>query len=90
MCLWKIFDSTTTTLPCGTPSLPCQHQCSVPQPCCHVSSHYCHFGDCPPCSVLISKKCIGGHVLRNIPCGSKDIRCNNHCGKLRECGMHVC
>ncbi|KAI3735661.1 hypothetical protein L6452_15169 [Arctium lappa] len=78
-------------LPCGTPPPSCQYPCSVPQPCGHVSSHSCHFGDCPPCSVPIPKECIGGHVvLRNIPCGSKDIRCNKFCGKTRQCGMHAC
>ncbi|KAF3437828.1 hypothetical protein FNV43_RR20584 [Rhamnella rubrinervis] len=78
-------------LPCGTPSPSCQLPCSVPQPCGHSSSHSCHFGDCPPCSVPVAKECIGGHVvLRNIPCGSKDIRCNKLCGKTRQCGMHAC
>ncbi|KAK3035774.1 hypothetical protein RJ639_033503 [Escallonia herrerae] len=78
-------------LPCGTPPPSCQFSCSVPQPCGHVSSHSCHFGDCPPCSVPIAKECVGGHVvLRNIPCGSKDIRCNKVCGKIRQCGMHAC
>ncbi|KAK9278362.1 hypothetical protein L1049_027927 [Liquidambar formosana] len=78
-------------LPCGTPPPSCQLPCSVPHPCGHLSSHSCHFGDCPPCSVPIAKECIGGHVvLRNIPCGSKDIRCNKLCGKTRQCGMHAC
>lgn len=78
-------------LPCGTPTPSCQYPCSVPQPCGHLSSHSCHFGDCPPCSVPIAKECIGGHVvLRNIPCGSRDIRCNKLCGKTRQCGMHAC
>ncbi|KAH7529227.1 hypothetical protein FEM48_Zijuj05G0162300 [Ziziphus jujuba var. spinosa] len=78
-------------LPCGTPPPSCQLPCSVPQPCGHSSSHSCHFGDCPPCSVPVAKECIGGHVvLRNIPCGSKDIRCNKLCGKTRQCGMHAC
>ncbi|OVA01126.1 zinc finger protein [Macleaya cordata] len=78
-------------LPCGTPPPSCQHPCSVPQPCGHSSSHGCHFGDCPPCSVPVAKECIGGHVvLRNIPCGSKEIRCNQLCGKTRQCGMHAC
>uniref|UniRef100_A0A803P7U5 NF-X1-type zinc finger protein NFXL1 n=1 Tax=Cannabis sativa TaxID=3483 RepID=A0A803P7U5_CANSA len=64
-------------------------QCHVP--CGHSASHSCHFGDCPPCSVPVAKECIGGHVvLRNIPCGSKDIRCNKLCGKTRQCGMHAC
>ncbi|TQD72646.1 hypothetical protein C1H46_041831 [Malus baccata] len=78
-------------LPCGTPPPSCQLPCSLPQPCGHTSSHSCHFGDCPPCSVPVAKECIGGHVvLRNIPCGSRDIKCNKLCGKTRQCGMHAC
>ncbi|KAF2317563.1 hypothetical protein GH714_024700 [Hevea brasiliensis] len=78
-------------LPCGTPPPSCQLPCSVPQPCGHSASHSCHFGDCPPCSVPIAKECVGGHVvLGNIPCGSKDIRCNKLCGKTRRCGLHAC
>ncbi|KAK7380096.1 hypothetical protein VNO78_32499 [Psophocarpus tetragonolobus] len=77
--------------PCGTPPPSCQLPCSIPQPCGHSGSHSCHFGDCPPCSVPVAKECIGGHVvLRNIPCGSKDIRCNHPCGKTRQCGLHAC
>ncbi|XP_068660458.1 NF-X1-type zinc finger protein NFXL1-like [Aristolochia californica] len=78
-------------LPCGTPPPACQHPCAVSQPCGHSATHSCHFGDCPPCSVPVAKECIGGHVvLRNIPCGSKDIRCNQLCGKTRQCGIHAC
>ncbi|KAL6861718.1 hypothetical protein ACP4OV_017418 [Aristida adscensionis] len=78
-------------LPCGTPTPSCPHQCSVPQPCGHPASHSCHFGDCPPCVAPVMRECIGGHVmLRNIPCGSKDIRCNQPCGKNRQCGLHAC
>ncbi|OIV94172.1 hypothetical protein TanjilG_13789 [Lupinus angustifolius] len=78
-------------LPCGTPLPSCQLPCSAPQPCGHPPSHSCHFGDCPPCSVTVAKECIGGHVvLRNIPCGSKEIRCNKLCGKTRQCGLHAC
>lgn len=78
-------------LPCGTPPPSCHYPCAVPQVCGHSSTHSCHFGDCPPCSVPVAKECIGGHVvLRNIPCGSRDIRCNQLCGKTRQCGMHAC
>ncbi|KAL8478458.1 hypothetical protein ACS0TY_030379 [Phlomoides rotata] len=78
-------------LPCGTAPPSCQYPCSVPQPCGHPASHSCHFGDCPPCTVPIAKECVGGHVvLRSIPCGSKDIRCNKLCGKTRQCGFHAC
>ncbi|GAU12784.1 hypothetical protein TSUD_72700 [Trifolium subterraneum] len=78
-------------LPCGTPLPSCQLPCSVPQSCCHPASHSCHYGDCPPCPTLLARECIGGHVvLRNIPCGSKDITCNQLCGKTRQCGLHAC
>ncbi|PKU74377.1 NF-X1-type zinc finger protein NFXL1 [Dendrobium catenatum] len=78
-------------IPCGTPMPSCPHPCSMPQPCGHPASHSCHFGDCPPCTIPVLKECIGGHVmLRNIPCGSKDIRCNQLCGKTRQCGIHAC
>ncbi|XP_058732390.1 NF-X1-type zinc finger protein NFXL1-like [Vicia villosa] len=78
-------------LPCGTPLPSCQLPCSVPQPCGHPASHSCHYGDCPPCSVPVARECTGGHVvLRNIPCSSKDIRCNKLCGKTRQCGLHAC
>ncbi|KAF6150804.1 hypothetical protein GIB67_020887 [Kingdonia uniflora] len=78
-------------LPCGTPYPSCMLSCLVPHPCGHSSSHSCHFGDCPPCPVPVAKECVGGHVfLRNIPCGSKDIRCNQFCGKTRQCGVHAC
>jgi len=78
-------------LPCGTPPPSCQLPCSVPQPCGHPASHSCHFGDCPSCLVPVAKECVGGHViLGNIPCGSRDIRCNKLCGKTRQCGLHAC
>ncbi|GBG58949.1 hypothetical protein CBR_g24300 [Chara braunii] len=78
-------------VPCGTPLPACPFPCSVPQPCGHPSTHLCHFGDCPPCTVAVAKECVGGHVvLRGVPCGSKDIRCNAVCGKLRRCGIHTC
>ncbi|XP_004503254.1 NF-X1-type zinc finger protein NFXL1-like [Cicer arietinum] len=98
-CLQTIFTDLTCAcgrtsipppLPCGTPMPSCQLPCSVPQSCSHPASHSCHYGDCPPCSAPVAKECIGGHVvLRNI-CGSKDIRCDNLCGKTRHCGLHAC
>ncbi|KAG2267716.1 hypothetical protein Bca52824_062271 [Brassica carinata] len=99
-CLEMIFTDLTCScgntsipppLPCGTPVPSCQLPCSIPQPCGHSATHGCHFGDCPPCSAPVEKKCVGGHVvLRNVPCGLKDIRCNKICGKTRRCGMHAC
>ncbi|KAI3455104.1 hypothetical protein Pfo_011767 [Paulownia fortunei] len=87
-CLETIF--TELTCSCGITSIPPPQPC-VPRPCGHPSAHSCHFGDCPPCSVPVAKECVSGHViLHNIPCGSKDIRCNKFCGKPRQCGLHAC
>ncbi|KAI5057884.1 hypothetical protein GOP47_0027899 [Adiantum capillus-veneris] len=78
-------------VPCGTFPPSCPHPCSRAQPCGHAATHQCHFGECPPCIVLTAKECVGGHVvLRNVPCGSKDIKCNKLCGKVRQCRLHAC
>lgn len=78
-------------VPCGTPIPSCSYPCSIPQTCGHPATHDCHFGDCPTCTVPVAKECVGGHVaLKNVPCGSRDIRCNKLCGKPRQCGMHAC
>lgn len=61
------------------------------QVCGHEATHLCHFGDCPPCTVPVAKECVGSHVvLRGVPCGSRDIKCNKLCGKTRQCGLHAC
>lgn len=78
-------------VPCGTPIPTCLYPCSIPQQCGHLATHDCHFGECPPCTVPVAKNCVGSHVvLKNVPCGSRDIRCNQLCGKTRQCGMHAC
>ncbi|KAG6549717.1 hypothetical protein Mapa_008697 [Marchantia paleacea] len=78
-------------VPCGTPLPSCQEPCSFRQPCGHLATHLCHFGDCPPCTVPVTKECVGNHVLlRGVPCGSRDIKCNKLCGKTRQCGLHAC
>ncbi|GJP29329.1 hypothetical protein CLOM_g16455 [Closterium sp. NIES-68] len=78
-------------VPCGTPAPSCSQPCSKARECGHDPDHPCHFGDCPPCSTAVSKECVGGHVvLRGVPCGSRDIRCSNVCGKRRQCGVHAC
>ncbi|KAH7330948.1 hypothetical protein KP509_20G009600 [Ceratopteris richardii] len=78
-------------VPCGTPPPSCTYPCSQPQPCGHAATHQCHFGECPPCVALTSKECVGGHVtLTNVPCGSKDIKCNKPCGRPRQCRLHAC
>lgn len=79
-------------VPCGTPPPACPFPCSLEQACGHEATHLCHTGSpCPPCQVPVTKDCAGGHVtLRNVPCGSKDLKCTQPCGRLRECGVHQC
>ncbi|KMZ65305.1 NF-X1-type zinc finger protein NFXL1 [Zostera marina] len=99
-CLETIFTELTCScgrtsipppLPCGTPFPSCPESCIVPQQCGHSSTHTCHFGPCPPCPIPVAKECVGSHlVLSNVPCGSKDIRCSQLCGKPRQCGLHAC
>ncbi|PRP88058.1 NF-X1-type zinc finger protein [Planoprotostelium fungivorum] len=65
----------------------CEHICVRPRPCGHANMHKCHprETECPPCTVLCSKMCVGGHDVRNhIPCHI------NECGKPLSCGIHVC
>lgn len=79
-------------VPCGTPPPACAFSCVAEQPCGHEATHLCHTNSpCPPCQVPVVKDCAGGHVtLRNVPCGSKDLKCTQPCGRLRECGLHKC
>ncbi|KAG2300863.1 hypothetical protein Bca52824_037335 [Brassica carinata] len=76
-------------LPCGTPVPTCHLPCSIPQPCGH--SLLMDAISRLPSLFARWKKCVVGHVvLRNIPCGLRDIRCNKTCGKTRRCGTHAC
>jgi len=80
-------------LPCGTQPPLCKEPCKKVRPCGHVDAfqHTCHFGDCPPCVVLVDKMCCGGHTLvHNIPCSRTNVCCGEVCGKLLPCGQHTC
>lgn len=52
----------------------------------------CHQGECPPCSYLVEKECVGGHKFRvsNVPCHAKNVSCGQSCLKTRVCGKHLC
>lgn len=78
-------------IPCGTPPPECEKPCSRTHPCSHPVNHTCHReADCPPCTYLTKKTCMGEHkVLHNIPCHVTDVSCGNVCGKSLKCG-HKC
>ena len=76
---------------CGS-KLDCPFPCSVNRPCGHPCPLNCHDGPCPPCEVLITKKCrCGKEAFKNIKCGdTKILICNNICDCILPCGVHFC
>ncbi|KAJ0177041.1 hypothetical protein K1T71_007050 [Dendrolimus kikuchii] len=76
---------------CGTKPPPCTAPCRRERPCGHPPHHSCHSGDCPPCVVLTTKRCHGGHEERKtIPCSQEEFSCGLPCGKPLPCGKHTC
>ncbi|CAJ0923170.1 unnamed protein product, partial [Mesorhabditis belari] len=70
----------------------CTYPCRREHACNHEVTHNCHREEnCPPCMVLTSKMCAGGHETRkNIPCHLETISCGRPCGKALRCGIHEC
>ncbi|XP_034825862.1 NF-X1-type zinc finger protein NFXL1 [Maniola hyperantus] len=64
---------------CGKKHEDCEHNCPAK----------CHKGPCPPCQVLIEKKCQCSTHTRSLPC-SKEFRCETKCRRTRPCGKHGC
>jgi len=53
-------------IPCGIRPPECRQMCSRVHACEHVVSHSCHSeAECPPCVVLTTKLCRGGHEVSN-------------------------
>jgi hypothetical protein len=51
---------------CGTQPPSCNYQCTRAHACDHPVYHSCHNEDeCPPCTHLVSKICVGDHTMRN-------------------------
>lgn len=77
--------------PCGTQAPYCAYWCDRRLPCGHRSKqHHCHFGDCPPCTYPVPKRCVGGHrIVENAPCSAETVSCDAQCGKTLPCG-HSC
>lgn len=77
-------------LPCGTLPPECPEPCSLTRSCGHPSDgHTCHFGECPPCKVLVERMCVGQHQKILVECGSTSPQCRKICGKPLPCG-HLC
>ncbi|KOB66394.1 putative shuttle craft, partial [Operophtera brumata] len=48
---------------CGQRAPACEGPCLRARPCLHPPHHSCHTGECPPCVVLTTKRCYGGHEM---------------------------
>lgn len=57
--------------------------------CTHTCPEKCHKGPCPPCQVLIEKKCQCSSHKRALPC-SRDFKCDTKCRGTRPCNKHSC
>ncbi|XP_060086083.1 transcriptional repressor NF-X1-like [Ylistrum balloti] len=79
-------------VPCGAKPPECFKKCTRPHSCSHPVRHNCHSDEnCPPCTELTSKYCMGNHELRkNIPCHISNISCGLSCDKALPCGTHKC
>ncbi len=82
-------------VPCGTAPPTCPRPCRKTRACghAHPQGHSCHMGPCPPCAVLVTRECAGGHGTRvSLPChvGDDAATCGAVCGKLLPCGKHTC
>ncbi|XP_011560522.3 NF-X1-type zinc finger protein NFXL1 [Plutella xylostella] len=68
----------------------CLETCGkIHEDCGHSCPEKCHKGSCPPCLVLVEKKCHCGTHMKSLPC-SKDFRCDTKCRGSRDCGKHAC
>ncbi|KAJ2940936.1 hypothetical protein O0L34_g10198 [Tuta absoluta] len=68
----------------------CLGTCNKKQEYCeHSCPEKCHKGPCPPCQVVIQKKCSCRTHERSIPC-SREFRCETKCRGSRLCGKHPC
>ncbi|XP_063423020.1 transcriptional repressor NF-X1-like [Mytilus trossulus] len=79
-------------IPCGTKPPECRNLCARQHDCDHTVYHYCHSEEnCPPCTVLTEKRCMGNHELRkNIPCHQTNVSCGLPCNKVLPCQQHKC
>lgn len=57
--------------------------------CEHSCPEKCHKGPCPPCQILVEKKCYCTTHVKSVPC-SKEFKCDTKCRGIRACRKHNC
>jgi transcriptional repressor NF-X1 len=78
---------------CGTKPPICKLPCRREHVCDHPVTHTCHYQEqCPPCPVLVTRLCAGGHGNKcsSTPCHVTNPTCLQPCGKFLRCGTHLC
>ncbi|CAL8080686.1 unnamed protein product [Calicophoron daubneyi] len=78
--------------PCGTGRPQCMSVCNRDHDCSHPVRHTCHDNPtCPPCTVLMTKECPGGHGVQfSLPCFQPVLSCGKVCGKHLPFCSHTC
>lgn len=74
--------SSSSTSTSTSSASTCNHHCNIP----------CHPGPCPPCPVVVERKCYCGRSGQKLRCSAdvKEWSCGNKCAKLLNCKIHVC
>ncbi|OON22090.1 NF-X1 type zinc finger, partial [Opisthorchis viverrini] len=78
--------------PCGSIGPECVQPCNRVHDCDHPVRHTCHNDPiCPPCTVLLTKECPGGHGVQfSMPCFQPVLSCGRACGKRLPRCSHTC
>nr|XP_019928790.2 transcriptional repressor NF-X1 [Crassostrea gigas]XP_019928791.2 transcriptional repressor NF-X1 [Crassostrea gigas]XP_034309218.1 transcriptional repressor NF-X1 [Crassostrea gigas] len=79
-------------IPCGARPPECHQLCNRVHACDHDVQHRCHSDEnCPPCTALTEKWCMGKHEKRkNIACHRDNISCGLPCNNELPCVQHKC
>jgi NF-X1-type zinc finger protein NFXL1 len=77
-----------------TCNFSCGQRCSLKRPagCHHECPLACHAGECPPCTVSVSRRCKCGLISQGVPChelSTRIVDCGQRCQRKMTCG-HAC
>ena len=65
--------------------------CNKPLECSyHKCSEVCHGDVCAECPLSKTRTCPCGKISYNLPCTEVTPTCGDTCGKMLECGKHIC
>ncbi|XP_017781549.1 PREDICTED: NF-X1-type zinc finger protein NFXL1 [Nicrophorus vespilloides] len=83
--------STQKLRDCSTPVWQCEKVCRKDLKCgFHKCDEICHTGVCGSCKLSEIRTCPCGKSNYQLPCTEDTPTCGDTCGKVLECGMHIC